>query len=112
MRTSAISAVIAALCKSSADASTLVRVRTQSRRKSQLSSRVRRDVHEVFLDNEPAFRQLELSMIGSISSSSSFPFGGAEIGGAEGDGQDDGKTNTDAALATAEVTAEVAAKSG
>jgi hypothetical protein len=63
MRTSAISAVIAALCKSSADASTLVRVRTQTKRKSLSSGR---DAY-AFLDYEPAFRQLELSMSESLS---------------------------------------------
>ncbi|KAL3767106.1 hypothetical protein ACHAW5_010823 [Stephanodiscus triporus] len=91
-------ALVTLLCTASADASTLVRVRMQSRRKSLLSSRVRRDVREVFLDYEPAFSQLELSMVGSISAS--LTFGGVE---GDNDGQDDEKTEANAALTTAEV---------
>ncbi len=62
MRTfSAISAVFAAaLCVFSADASTLVRVRTQTQHKSL--SRVRDARDGAFLDFEPAVRRLELSM--------------------------------------------------
>jgi hypothetical protein len=62
MRTfSAISASLAAaLCMFSANASTLVRVRTETQHKSLSRGRDARD--EAFLDFEPGARRLELSM--------------------------------------------------
>ncbi|KAL3817768.1 hypothetical protein ACHAXA_002412 [Cyclostephanos tholiformis] len=54
-----ISATLAAMCVSSADASALVRVRTLSQRKSLSRGR---DAKGSFLDFEPTFRRLEVSM--------------------------------------------------
>ena len=64
MKTSTVSAALAALFTASADASNLVRVRTLSTRKSlPASSEGRRDDdREAFLDIEATFRLLELSI--------------------------------------------------
>ena len=53
-------ALAAALCMFSANASTLVRVRTETHHKSLSRGRDARD--EAFLDFEPGARRLELSM--------------------------------------------------
>ncbi len=78
MRTSAVSAALAALCVSTAEASGFVRVRTLSQRKSLLSGR---DARGSFLDVEPTFRRLELegSMSMDVSMSESLSMGSLSI---------------------------------
>ncbi len=69
MKTSTVSASLAALCTASADASNLVHVRTLSTSKSlpaSLSAR-RDDDRKAFLNIKPTLRRLELSISMSLS---------------------------------------------
>ena len=103
MKTSTVSAALAALCTASADASNLVRVRTLSTRKSlPASSRGRRDDdREALLDIEPTFRRLELSISMSLSLSTPNWEGQSHDGASwEGDSHDE---DTHTAAATTQV---------
>jgi hypothetical protein len=82
MKTSIVSAALAALCTASANASALFRVRTLSTRKSLPASlRGRRDNNrEAFLDIEQTFRRLEFSISTSLSLSAPNWEGGSRDG--------------------------------
>jgi hypothetical protein len=105
MRTFTVATTLVTVFTPSADASPVRRLRTQPRRKS-LSSRRDEPTTSAFLDFEPTFRRLELSMSFSASTSLSMFDAGA---------MDDEATNItkDTAAAIAEIqTAEVEAISG
>ena len=86
MRTSALSAALATLCVSTDEASALVRVRTLSQRKSLSRGR---DVRGSFLDVEPTFRRLEVSMSMVVSMSESLSIGSLSIPDDVDEGVDD-----------------------